>query len=338
MTAHAAVQPEQSSETFKGTPVWSMPSFVAGEELANLAGTDSRIVALTADLAGPNRFSEFAARHPQRFFNIGIAEKNMISVAAGLATVGYIPFAATFAAFAVLLGCEQIRTDCAYPGLPVRLIGHHAGMALGYYGTSHHALEDLGICRSIAGLTTVCPTDANLLRAVLRASLDYPGPVYIRIGRGRDPEVYPSVPDDFQFGRARRLAEGADLAIIATGSEVAASVRAAKALGGEGIGVRVVDMCTVQPLDREEVLQAAADTGHILTVEEHNVTGGLGTAVAEVLADAAVCARLARHGVPDEYAEIGPPRALYAHYGLDAAGIAVAARVLLGVAASNGAR
>jgi transketolase len=331
-TPGARVLANKSSETFKGTPASSMPSFVAGEELAKLAEADPRVVVLTADLAGPNRLSEFAARHPHRFFNVGIAEKNMISMAAGLATTGFIPFAATFASFAVLTGCEQIRTDCAYTGLPVRVIGHHAGMALGYYGSSHHALEDLGICRTIAGLTTVCATDASLLRAILQASLDYPAPVYIRIGRGRDPQVYPTVPADFQFGRARRLAEGPDLTIIATGSEVAPSIRAAAQLSSEGIQARVVDMCTVQPLDRDEVLRAAAETGGILTVEEHNVTGGLGTAVAEVLADAGVSTRLVRLGVPDQYVEIGPPRALYAHYHLDAAGIAAATRTLVGAA------
>ncbi|MGI9006664.1 MAG: transketolase family protein [Streptosporangiaceae bacterium] len=303
----------------------SIPAFVAGEELADLAEADSRIVVLTADLASANRTADFAARHPGRFFNVGIAEKNMLTIAAGLAASGKVPFAATFAAFAALLGCEQIRTDIAYPGQPVRILAHHSGMSMGYYGSSHHSLEDIAIMRSIAGLTVTCVCDGNQLRAALRASLHHPDPIYLRLGRGRDPEVYPEVPADFQFGRARLLRDGGDLTIFATGSEVWPALQAAGMLSGRGIEARVVDMHTVSPIDREEVLAAAADTAAILTVEEHNVTGGLGSAVAEVLADAGTGTRFRRHGTPDCYALLGPPAALYAHYRLDAAGIAAVA-------------
>ena len=275
-----------------------MPAFVAGAELADLADTDDRIVVLTADLAHANRTIDFGIRHPDRFFNVGVAEQNMISIAAGMASTGLIPYAATFAAYAALLACEQIRTDCAYTGMPVRILGHHAGMSLGFYGTSHHSLEDLGIMRTIAELTVVCAADANQLRAILRASLSHPGPMYIRMGRGRDPQVYAEPPADFQIGLATRLREGTDLAIITTGSEVHPSLAAAERLAATGIGVRVIDMHTIHPLDTGEILAAAQQAGAVLTVEEHNVIGGLGSAVAETLADAGVAARFRRLECP----------------------------------------
>jgi len=199
---------------------------------------------------------------------------------------------------------------------------------MGFYGTSHHALEDLGMMRTIADLTIVSAADSNALRAVLRASLDHPGAMYIRLGRGRDPEVYPEVPAGFRFGRAIRLREGRDLAIITCGTEVRPSLDAAGILEAEGLSVRVVDMHTLKPLDRDEILSAARETAAILTVEEHNIMGGLGSAVAEVLVDEPRLPFL-RHGVPDTFAPVGPPAALYAHYRLDAVGIAAVARELL---------
>ncbi|GMG85069.1 transketolase family protein [Paralimibaculum aggregatum] len=319
--------------TVQGTPARALPAFVLGEELSALADADPRIVVLTADLASANRTVEFKARHPERFFDFGIAEKNMVTAAAGMAACGQIPFAATFASFLGILCAEQIRTDCAYPNLPVRLIAHHSGISMGYYGTSHHALEDIAMMRSIAGLTVACPADAAMLRAMLRASLDLPGALYLRLGRGRDPVVYPEPPADFAFGRAWRLREGRDLAIITTGAEVRPVLDAAAMLAAEGIETRVIDMATVKPLDIAEVRAAAAETGAVLTVEEHNLTGGLGSAVAEVLVEGPR-RRFARHGVPDEFAPIGPPAALYAHYRLDAEGIAARARELLAAPAA----
>jgi len=315
----------------KGISANSVPAFVAGEELADLADDDERIAVLTADLSFANRTMDFAVRHPDRFFNVGVAEQNMISIAAGLASAGMIPFAATFAAYIALTGCEQIRTDCAYTGLPVRLLGHHSGMSLGFYGTSHHSLEDLAAMRAIADLTVVCAADSNQLRAILRSSLDHPGAMYIRLGRGRDPEVYPEVPADFEIGRAKRLRDGDAATIITTGSEVWASLRAAERLASDGVEVRVVDMHTISPLDTEEVLAAGRDTPAILTVEEHNRTGGLGSAVAETLMDNGVHPRFHRLAVPDEHVVIGPPAALYAHYQLDADGVELALRSLLGL-------
>jgi transketolase len=313
----------------KGISATSIPAFVAGEELAALADDDDRIVVLTADLAFANRTMDFAARHPDRFFNVGVAEQNMISVAAGLASAGMLPFAATFASYVALTGCEQIRTDLAYTGMPVRLLGHHSGMSLGFYGTSHHALEDIAMMRAIADLTVVCAADSNQLRAILRASLDHPGAMYIRLGRGRDPEVYSEVPADFEIGRATRLRDGDAATIITTGSELWACLRAAERLAADDVQVRVVDMHTISPLDTEEVLDAGRDTPVILTVDEHNRSGGLGSAIAETLMDHGAHPRFHRLAVPDEHVVIGPPAALYAHYRLDADGVELTLRELL---------
>ncbi len=314
-------------KSVKGTPKAGMPAFVLGEELADMADTDPRIVVATADLASANRTNDFRDRHPDRFVNFSIAEKNMITAAAGMASTGLVPYVATFASFAAILGAEAIRTDCAYPKMKVRIIGHHSGMSMGFYGSSHHALEDLGMLRCMADLTVVCATDANHLRAILRASVDHPMAMYIRLGRGRDPVVYQSVPK-IEFGRAIRLQEGTDLTIIACGSQVRASLDAAETLAGQGISVRVVDMFTVDQMDKDEIRAAAEETNAILTVEEHNVTGGLGSAVAEVLLELPRT-KFLKHGVPDKYVEVGPPAALYAKYRLDAAGVTEVARELI---------
>lgn len=305
----------------KGITAASVPAFIAGEELADLADVDSRIVVMTADLASSNRLLDFKARHPDRYVDLGIAEKNMVTAAAGIASVGFVPYVGTFAAFAAILCYEQIRTDCAYPGMPVRILGHHSGMSLGFYGTSHHALEDLAALRTVADLTVACAADANQLRAMLRASLDTPGAMYIRLGRGRDPEVYTSVPEAFSFGRATTLRQGSDVTVIATGSEVRPSLDAAELLARRGISSRVVDMHTLSPIDVGAIIAAATETAGVVTVEEHNVSGGLGGAVAEVLADSQLGVRFRRHGINDEYVLIGPPSALYSHYRLDAVGI-----------------
>lgn len=317
----------RDAKSVKGTPKVGMPAFVLGEELADIADSDPRIVVATADLASANRTNDFRDRHPKRFVNFSIAEKNMITAAAGMASTGLIPYVATFASFAAILGAEAIRTDCAYPKMKVRIIGSHSGMSMGFYGSSHHALEDLGMLRCIADLTVVCATDANHLRAILRASVEHPKAMYIRLGRGRDPVVYDTVPD-IEFGRAIRLREGTDLAIITCGSQVRASLDAAETLAAKGVSVRVVDMFTIDRMDRDEIRAAAEETGAILTVEEHNVTGGLGTAVGEVLMDLPR-GKFCKHGVPDNYVEIGPPAALYAHYRLDAAGVAEVAQELI---------
>lgn len=304
-------------------------SLVAGPVLAELARHDERIVCLSADLGIPTRLAEFGRVHPDRYFDVGIAEKNMISIAAGLAACGKLPYCSSYASFLALLGCEQIRTDVAYPNLNVRLIGTHAGIALGFYGTSHHATEDLAIVRSMANMTIVCPSDANSFRWLLEESVEYQGPMYFRVSRGRDGVVYEHRPDGFCIGGAVELRPGGDVAVLALGTMVQPALDAAIQLAEKGIEARVLDVHTVKPLDREAVICAAQDTGAVLTVEEHNILGGLGGAVAEVLLEAGVSCRFARHGIRDEYALIGPPFHLYRHYGLDADGIAAAALVLL---------
>jgi transketolase len=318
----------RDARSVRGTPKAGMPAFVLGEELADIADSDPRIVVATADLASANRTNDFRDRHPDRFVNFSIAEKNMITAAAGMASTGLIPYVATFASFAAILGAEAIRTDCAYTRMKVRVIGSHSGMSMGFYGSSHHALEDLGMLRCMADLTVVCATDANHLRAILRASVEHPGAMYIRLGRGRDPVVYDTVPR-IEFGRAIRLRDGEDLTIIACGSQVRAALDAAGKLAEQGVSARVVDMFTIDTIDVEEISAAARETRAILTVEEHNVTGGLGSAVAEVLLELPRVP-FRKHGVPDKYVEVGPPAALYAHYKLDAVGIEEVALNLLG--------
>ena len=300
------------------------PGFgVLAQTLSQLVVDGVPVVALTADLKYSNGLVRFAERHPDRFVQCGISEQHMVSAAAGLATTGQIPFAATFAAFLALLCCEQIRTDVCYQNLPVRLIGHHAGISLGFYGTSHHATEDLAIMRSLANLTVLAPADPLALGALLRASVELPGPAYFRIGRGREPAVYGEKDrDTFRIGKARPLRAGSDVILIATGSMVHPSLGAAEELAARGIEAGVVDMHTIKPLDAEAIRSAATAAPVIVTVEEHNVIGGLGGAVAEVLAESGSAVRLVRHGIDDVYSLIGPPTHLYAHYGLDAEGIA----------------
>lgn len=292
-----------------------------GQVLAELGHEHPEIVVLTADLKHANRLTDFAQAHPGRFFNFGIAEKNMVSAAAGMAAAGLLPYVATYASFIGLLCAEQIRTDVCYPFLPVRILAHHSGITMGFYGSSHHATEDLSIMRAFAGLTVFGTVDPRLAEAALRASVAHPGPVYFRLGRGRERPVYACPPTDFVFGQAITLRDGGDAAILATGLPLAAALEAAEVLAAEdALSVRVVDVHTVKPIDVDAVLAAAA-TGAVLTVEEHNVIGGLGSAVAEILAEAGIPCRFRRHGIQDEYALIGPPLALYAHYGLDSAGI-----------------
>lgn len=290
------------------------------------AGRD--IVAGSADLQYSNGLNRFAARFPDRYFSFGISEQNMVSAAAGIATTGTMPYVATFASFLGLLTCEQIRMDVAYCALPVRLIGHHTGISMGFYGTSHHATEDIGTMRSIADLTIVSPADGPQLEAAIRASADHDRPIYFRTGRGREPDLY-DPKAEFIFGKAIEHAQGEELTIIACGLPVHPSVQVAKKLKTEGRSVGVIDMATVKPIDRDAVLAAAARSKVILTIEEHNILGGLGAAVAEVLAEEGSPARLVRHGIRDEYALIAPPTHLYAHYRLDQAGIETVVREII---------
>jgi transketolase len=297
--------------------------------LIGLVEQEHPVMAGTADLQYSNGLVRFARRFPERFIQFGISEQNMVSAAAGIATTGAVPFVSTFASFLALLCCEQIRTDIAYSALPVRLIGHHAGISLGFYGTSHHATEDLAIMRSIADLTVVAPADGPQLAAAIRASVHRPEPIYFRIGRGQEPNVYQDEVD-FTFGKAIVHGTGEELTIIACGTMVRPALEAFRSLRGNGRSVGFIDMPTIKPIDDQAVLSAAAGSKVILTVEEHNVIGGLGGAVSEILAEAGTTARLVRHGIKDEYSLIAPPTHLYRHYRLDAPGIEAVALAALG--------
>lgn len=309
-------------------------SFVAGKVIAAMADEDPDIVVLTADMKFSNMTVDFERVHPDRFVNVGISEQHMVSMAAGMASVGLKPYIGAFAPFVGLLGGEQIRTDLAYPGLPVRILSHHAGIAIGFYGTSHHATEDLGLMRSIANMTVVCPCDATATEAALRQTADLPGPVYFRLGRGRDVDVYDSLPaGTWRFGEAAVLREGDDLTIVGNGITVSAALEAAKTLAADGIEASVIDAHTVRPFEGPgaTIAEHAARSGKLLVAEEHNVVGGVASACAEALVDHGLAGvKLARIGMPaDEYSLIGPPTHLYRHYGMDADGIETKARELL---------
>lgn len=306
-------------------------SMVAGEVLADIADRDDRITVLTADLKYSNRTSDFDARHPDRFINVGIAEQNMVTMAAGMATFGYIPYVSTFASFVGLLCAEQIRTDLAYPGLPVRVLAHHAGISLGFYGTSHHATEDISVMRSIAGLTAIGPCDAATTAIALRETVEDPGPIYFRLGRGREPDVYEADDPRFEVGKVARLRAGGDLTIVANGITVHAALQAAEALAADGVEAAVLDAHTFRPFDGETVVEEVGVSRRLLVAEEHNVVGGIASLCVEAIGEAGLGpVQIERIGMPvDEYALIGPPFNLYQHYEMDGAGIERRARRML---------
>ena len=298
------------------------------DALIELVEAGVPVVAGSADLQFSNGLNKFASQFPDRYVQFGISEQNMVTAAAGMATTGHVPFVATFASFLGLLCCEQIRMDVAYCAQPVRLIGHHTGISLGFYGTSHHATEDVATMRSIADLTVISPADGPQLYAAIKASVGHPGPIYFRTGRGREPDVY-TKDTPFTIGKAIEHSLGEDLTIIACGLPVHPALEATRRLNAEGHSVGLIDMATIKPLDRDAVLRAAARSRILMTAEEHNVLGGLGSAVAEVLADEGCGVRLVRHGIHDEYSLIAPPTHLYAHYRLDAPGIEAVAREVM---------
>ncbi|WP_421566692.1 transketolase family protein [Ochrobactrum sp. EDr1-4] len=316
MTAHLTPESWQYRDLNKRAPSLSVLSDV----LIELAEQGHPVAAGTADLQHSNGLVGFVERFPERFVQFGISEQNMVSAAAGIATTGMIPYVATFASFLGLLACEQIRMDVAYCAQPVRLIGHHTGISMGFYGTSHHATEDISTMRAIADLTVISPSDGVQYAALLRESATYAQPIYFRTGRGQDPVVY-EAGEPFKIGKAKVHGLGKDVTIIACGMAVHGAKAAVKALNEKGHSVGLIDMHTIKPLDVEAVQEAAKYSKIILTVEEHNILGGLGSAVAEVLAEQPSKARLVRHGIMDEFSLIAPPTHLYRHYKLDAAGI-----------------
>src|SRR3712207_162227 len=315
--------------TFNAGVLTGFPAAVSGRELADLADTDPRVVLLTADLAAANELAPFADRHPDRFFNVGIAEKNMVTMAGAMAASGLRPFVSTFAPFAGLLCAEQIRMDLAFTQLPVTVLAHHAGVSLSLYGPSHLAIEDLAMMRVLPGMTVACPSDGPSTRSVLRAALAGDGPVYVRTGLGIEGPVYGEEPPTIARGRFQRLSEGTDATVISLGTGTTPALAAVAALTEAGVSVRHLDALYIKPLDTEAILAAARETGRILTVEDHNVIGGLNGAVAETVPRAGLGIRLGAVGFDDVYPPMGPTNILHERAGLTADGIAAAVRSLL---------
>lgn len=299
-----------------------------GEALAELGAERSDIVVLDADLAHATTTCVFGEKYPERFFNLGIAEQNMMGVAAGLAISGLTPVASTFSIFGAGRAFEQVRNSICYPHLNVTLALSHNGLTVGEDGGSHQSIEDISLMRSIPGMTILVPCDAVEMRKALRAAIDHPGPVYIRVTR--PPAPYFTEDDAaFQIGKANKLRDGRDIAIIATGLMVYQALLAAEQLEQEGIHATVINMHTIKPIDSKAIIDAAQRTGRLITVEDHSVIGGLGSAVAEVLV-ADCSARLVRMGLQDCFGQSGTPDALLEHYGLTARHIADNARKFLG--------
>ena len=295
-----------------------------GEALKEIGGKNEQIVVLDADLSKSTKTNVFAKAYPQRFFNVGIAEQNLVGTAAGLAASGKTPFVSTFAMFAAGRAFEQIRNSVCYPKLNVKVAATHAGLTVGEDGASHQAIEDVSLMRSLPNMTVLVPADEEETRQAIAWAAAYQGPVYIRLGRMSVDNVSP---EGYVFAPAKAavLTEGNDVALIANGVMVMAALEAAKTLAAEGIQARVINMASVKPLDEAAVVSASKETGAIVTCEEHSIIGGLGSAVAEVLAEQAP-APLERVGVKDTFGESGKPKELLAKYGLTAADVAEAAR------------
>ena len=295
-----------------------------GEALKEIGGKNEQIVVLDADLSKSTKTNVFAKAYPQRFFNVGIAEQNLVGTAAGLAASGKIPFVSTFAMFAAGRAFEQIRNSVCYPKLNVKVAATHAGLTVGEDGASHQAIEDVSLMRSLPNMTVLVPADEEETRQAIAWAAEYQGPVYIRLGRMSVDNVSP---EGYVFAPAKAaiLTEGNDVTLIANGVMVTAALEAAKTLAAEGIQARVINMASVKPLDAAAVVSAAKETGAIVTCEEHSIIGGLGSAVAEVLAEEAP-APMERVGVKDTFGESGKPKELLAKYGLTADDVAAAAR------------
>lgn len=296
-----------------------------GEALKKIGGENERIVALDGDVSTCTMSAIFGNAYPDRFFNVGIAEGNMLGMAAGLSTLGYIPFAHAFAMFMAGRGYDQIRNSICYPHLNVKCVGTHAGLSEGEDGATHQCIEDIALMRAIPGMTIVCPADAIETEAAVNAISEYEGPVYLRIGR-LPVEIVNDYPGyKFELGKANKLRDGRDVTIIGTGLMVPEALAAAKQLEAEGICARVLDMHTIKPLDADAVLAAAAETGCIVTAEEHNILGGLGGAVAELVSTECPVP-VVRVGVQDCFGRSGNALKLLELYHLTANDIVIAAR------------
>ena len=300
-----------------------------GKALAALGEAYPDLVVLDADLSGSTMTKDFAAKYPDRFFDMGIAEGNMAGVAAGLAACGKKPFINSFAMFSAGRAWEQVRNSIAYPGLNVKVIGSHGGLSVGEDGATHQCVEDYAIMRAIPGMLVLSPCDGPEMELAVKALLEYEGPAYMRLGRLAVESVTDTIPGyTFEIGKGSVLKDGSDVTVIATGMMVQCACEAAEALAAEGVSVRVIDMHTIKPIDRELVLQAARETGCIVTSEEANIIGGLGSAVAEVVSEGCPVP-VVRHGVADEFGRSGKAQAVLDAYKLNASGIAEKVRYAL---------
>lgn len=298
-----------------------------GKALVELGEKNKNVVVLDADLAAATKTGAFKKAFPERFFDTGIAESNMMSLAGGLATTGFTVFASTFAMFAAGRAFEQVRNTIGYPHLNVKIGATHAGISVGEDGASHQCCEDIALMRSIPGMVIINPADDIEARAAVFAAAEHDGPVYMRFGRLAVPRVF----DEnykFEIGKAVTLREGADVTIIATGLMVNEAIEAAKTLEAEGVSVELINMHTIKPLDKDAVIKAAKKTGCIVTAEEHNIIGGLGSAVAEVVAEECPVPVI-RVGVNDEFGKSGPAVELLHLYGLDAENIVKHAKIAI---------
>lgn len=291
-----------------------------GNALKELGAENPDVVVLDADLAAATKTGIFKKAYPERHIDCGIAECNMMGIAAGLSTTGKIPFVSSFAMFAAGRAFEQVRNSIGYPHLNVKIGATHAGITVGEDGASHQCNEDLALMRTIPGMVVMCPADDIEARAVVKAAAEYVGPVYMRFGRAAMPLVN-DVPDyEFKMGKGRVLREGTDVTIVATGICVSAALEAAQKLAADGISAEVINICTIKPLDEELLAASAAKTGLVVTAEEHSVIGGLGGAVCEALSGRRPVP-VKRIGMQDVFGESGSAAALVEKYGLDGNGI-----------------
>jgi len=295
-----------------------------GKALLELGRKNQKVVALDADLSGSTKTKVFGREFPERFFNMGIAEQNLMGTASGLALGGKIPFASTFAVFATGRAWEQIRQSVCYPKLNVKVVASHAGITVGEDGGSHQSVEDIAIMRALPNMTVIVPSDGVETTKAVMAMDEFVGPTYIRVGRSKVETIYDDS-YDFRVGKASVLAVGTDATIIACGIMVQMALAAASELSGEGMSVGVVNMSTIKPIDKEAVVQAARSTGAIVTAEEHSIIGGLGSAVAEVLVEECPVP-MKRIGVADTFGGSGKPDDLLKHYGLTSEDIKAAVR------------
>jgi len=298
-----------------------------GKTLVELGRENKNIVVLDADLSSSTRTCVFGEEFPERFFNVGIAEQNMMGLAAGLATCGKIPFVSTFAVFASGRVYNQVRQCIAYTNLNVKIVATHGGISVGEDGPSHQCTEDVAVMRALPNMTVIVPSDAIETGKAVRATAEQVGPVYMRLGRPKVPVIYDEK-IDFEIGKAILLKDGEDLAILGTGIMVAKALEAASLLSEEGVNARVIDVHTIKPIDQDIIVKAAKDTGAVVTAEEHSIIGGLGSAVAEVLVESYPVPML-RVGVKDEFAESASAEELLIRYGLTTSDIFHAAKKAL---------